>query len=57
MQNEIREYAEAVQANLLASESESQAKETKRQAYYRLMRAKDALRTREREILEQVDLI
>lgn len=52
MKKAIEEYAAAVEANIEASQNEAAAKDIKRKAYYRLMRAKDALRAEERELLE-----
>lgn len=52
MKNELRDYMLAVEENVKASKDEYVAKETKRAAYHKLMRAKDALRAKEYEMLE-----
>ncbi len=52
MKKEIQEYAEAVQENINASHNELLAKDLKRKAYYRLMKAKEALKLKESELLD-----
>lgn len=53
MEQELKEYFEAVNENLKTSQDELIAKEAKRKAYYRLMRAKQAMRAKESELLEE----
>lgn len=52
MKDVLREYAEAVQENIDASKLESEAKDRKRKAHYRLLRASEELRMKTRELLE-----
>ena len=52
MENEIKEYANAIEAHIKACRDETLAKQIKKQTYYRVMRAKDELRSKERELLE-----
>lgn len=52
METVIKEYSEAVRDSLKASQDALGAENRKRLAHYRLIRAKDELRARERELLE-----
>ena len=52
MKDEIKEYAEAIEENLNATKNEMMAKEKKKQAHYRLLRAKEEMSAKEREILD-----
>ena len=52
MKELLKEYANALEENLEASRAEVQIKDMKRKAYYRLMRAKEAMRAEERELLD-----
>lgn len=54
-QSAIKEYNEAVQENILASAAESVAKDRKRKAHNRLLRARDELRAMERELLDKTN--
>lgn len=53
MEKELKEYKEAIEENLEASKKEMGAKDAKRKAYYRLIRAKEALRAKEIDLLEE----
>lgn len=57
MEKIIKEYSEALKENLSATQDEIQAKDKKKKAYYRLMRAKDALRAMETDLLSKIELI
>lgn len=52
MENELKEYFDAVNENIACSRNELTAKEAKRKSYYRLIRAKEELRAKEFELLE-----
>lgn len=56
MKEEIQEYQEAVEAHIQAAKDECVAKDKKRKAYYRLIRAKDAMRAKEHELLNNYEL-
>lgn len=51
MEKEIKEYSLAVKENIEAAQAENTAKDAKRKSYYRLLRAKEALRQKESELL------
>jgi hypothetical protein len=57
MKAAIKEYQEAFEENIQASRNEVIAKDLKRKAYYRLMRAKDNLKAMERELLDDTVVI
>lgn len=53
----ISEYSKAVQENIEASHAETLAKDRRKKAYDRLIRAKDLLRAKERELLTDVYVV
>lgn len=55
MKKELVEYAAAVEENLEASKGELMARERKIKAHYRLLKAKEALRDKELELLEDAE--
>lgn len=55
MEDEIKEYSDAVKANIAACEAEVKAKEKKKLAHYRLVKAREAMRQKESELLEDMD--
>jgi len=55
MQKEIQEYKLAMEESIEASKFEGDAKARKKKAHYRLLRAKDELRAKESEILQDLD--
>lgn len=57
MKAELKEYSDALEANLEASRNELLAKDLKRKAYYRLQMARENLRQKERELLEDSERI
>lgn len=56
MQKELKEYAEAFEMHLQAQTNELKAKHEVKATHYRLLLAKDALRAKERELLEDIEL-
>jgi len=57
MKAALLEYQLAFQENLDASKDEVTAKDRKRKAYYRLMRAKEGLKAIERELLDETIVV
>lgn len=55
MEDVIKEYSEAVKANIDASKAVVDANVLKRAAHYRLMKARDALRSKEKDLLEDCE--
>ena len=53
----LKEYNEAFQENLQASKMEAEAKDRKKKAHYRLLRASSELRDKTRELLEDTLVI
>lgn len=56
MQKEIKEYADALDGMMIAQKSELKARVDMRKAHYRLRDARDALRAKETEMLEAMEL-
>ena len=52
MENVIKEYTEAITAHIKACEDATLAKLAQRNSYSRVMRAKEEMRAKERELLE-----
>lgn len=56
MQKEIKEYADALDGMMIAQKSELKARVDMRKTHYRLRDARDALRAKEAEMLEAMEL-
>lgn len=57
MQKVLKEYSDAVTENLEAAKAETNAKDRKRRAHYRLLRASEELRAVTKELLEDTMVI
>ena len=57
MEKVLKEYKEAVEENLSAAKAEVNAKDRKRKAHYRLLRASQELRSMTNELLEDTMVI
>lgn len=53
----LKEYQEAVEANIKASQDEAESKDRKRKAHYKLLRASEALRAGTKELLEETFIL
>lgn len=56
MDKVIKEYTLAINAHLQAQQNELTAKQTVLATHYRLLLAKDALRAKEQEILQDMEI-
>jgi hypothetical protein len=57
MKDVIKEYTQALEENIAASKLENEAKDRKRKAYYRLVRARESLRALELQTLEETCIL
>lgn len=57
MEKALKEYKDAVIENIEASKAEAHAKDRKRKAHYRLLRASEELRATTRELLEDTNVL
>lgn len=57
MKDVLKEYSDAVSENIEASKLECEAKDRKKKAHYRLLRASEELRMKTRELLEDTYIL
>ena len=55
MEKEIKEYGDAIQAHMNARKNEVVARDTVKKTHYRVLKAREALKSRESDILEDIE--